>query len=327
MKKNFYLAALLVLFVIKVSGQGAILTFANNGPVPGDVFTSFNCDTTGINQGSSGAGQTWNYSGLSIDTSHTVLTYVDPSTTPYFSTFPAATVAYMNGQQYSYIKANSADYSILGISNSVFTLAYSNPEILCSYPFSYGQTIVDSLKGSYSIGGINFSRSGTRTTIGDGYGTLILPSGTYNNMLRVKMIQNYKDSSNTTLTLVYNVAYQWYDGVHKNSCFQIYNTSNTVNGTVYTGKFVTVSSAVSDIAELNNPFGKPVISPNPSKDIINIYNAVGNDYEIFDLEGRAAQCGTLTTTGIDLSKLNSGTYLIRLMDGKGRMNSVKFVKE
>jgi hypothetical protein len=332
MKKHFYLISLFILFIIKAYGQVAILTFANNGPVPGDVFTSFNADTTGVINGSPGANQSWNYSGLIIDTSKTVKNYVTSSSTPYVASFPDATVVFMNNPSYSYLKVNSSEYTILGLASPLGIMIYSDPETIFTYPFSYGQSITDSLKGSYQITGTAnyFYRSGTRNTTADGYGTLILPSGTYTNMLRTKTIQDYKDSlsSTGTVTHVYNVGYAWYDGTHKNSSLFIYDVTNTTGGNVSKSRFVTVSSAVSNIAEITSLHDNFSIYPNPANDYLQIQSPQNISFELMNIQGQLISDikSAGTTTNVDLSKLAAGIYFIKAMYESGSIVK-KFIKQ
>jgi hypothetical protein len=329
MKKYYFLTMISLFIISATSGQGPTLTFSNTGPIPGDVFTSYNADTTGVLNGTAGANQIWNYANLVINTTTTVMNYVDPSTTPYTSSFPTATVCYTNSPLYSYMKANATEYSILGISSSSYTLIYSDPEILFNYPFSYGQSITDSLKGSYTVSGFSFYRSGTRTTTADGYGTLILPSGTYTNLLRVKVIQDYKDSTSLgSVTYVYNTSYVWYDGVHKNASFRIYNTSNTNGGSTSTARFVTISSVVSAISEINTMKDIIQIYPNPAIDNITVNVPQNALLEITDIKGQLirsiSNCGDETI--IDLKDLPGGVYFIKAITKKGIAVN-KFVKE
>lgn len=312
-----------ILGSLSLMAQAPVLTVSNNGPVAGDQHISYYADTTGITEGSSGASQTWNYAGLQIQSTHVDFNYVDPAGTPYGASFPTATVAYSNGSTYSYQNANSADLSIVGLSSTTYTMVFSDPEKLFTYPFSYGTTFTDALAGTYTVGSFTFTRTGTRKVTGDAWGNLILPSGTYNNMLRVKIEQDYKDSSSASVTEVHNVGYMWFDGVHKFPVFQIYYITNISGGNPVYGKYVSISSIVSKVNEGydNSHFMK--LWPSPANDQIRfaLPNQYGENPEgkccIYNQSGQQVMEVQLSsrTSNIDISTLPSGSYWLIVQIG------------
>jgi len=320
--------SLSLLFLVARS-QGPTLTFSNLAPVPGDVSTSYNADTAGVSPGSAGAGQNWNFSGLNVLTTQTIFIYVQPSSTPYFASFPSATVAFTTGNLYSYIIAGPSEYSIIGISSSMYTMNYTDPEVLYSFPFSFGNNFTDSLAGSYLLSGNNYVRKGTRTVTADGWGTLILPSGTYNNTLRVKCIQDFIDSSAMGVSHIYNTTYLWYDGIHKTPVLNILKSTVTRNGTHNYGNSVMVSAGASGIADNFSTATLVNVSPNPANDIIHVRMNMSALFkmEILTLDGKVIFCKTFFSDKetTDVSQLQEGIYLIRITSEKFT-STIKFHK-
>ncbi|WP_047548953.1 FG-GAP-like repeat-containing protein [Psychroserpens sp. Hel_I_66] len=72
-----------------------------------------------------------------------------------------------------------------------------------------------------------------------------------------------------------------------------------------------------------------VIYPNPTKDILNISSINGLEnaiYTIFDINGKRILNSKLTQNTIDVSSLNTGNYILRIVSGT-TIKSQKFIKQ
>ena len=75
--------------------------------------------------------------------------------------------------------------------------------------------------------------------------------------------------------------------------------------------------------------------PIPTQQFLNIYQSFntssGASYELIDMNGKVIEhfssMSKGTTMMLDVSKYNSGTYLLNLMDGGKLLQSEKIVKE
>jgi photosystem II stability/assembly factor-like uncharacterized protein len=68
-----------------------------------------------------------------------------------------------------------------------------------------------------------------------------------------------------------------------------------------------------------------IVFPNPVRNKLNIQNIESGSFEIYDLVGNLVSDGQLKNQ-IDVSQLQSGIYILRVMDGNGLYSS-KFIKE
>lgn len=69
------------------------------------------------------------------------------------------------------------------------------------------------------------------------------------------------------------------------------------------------------------------IYPNPTANHLNIGSEYMNsDYDIITINGVIAQSGVINSNRIELENQTAGTYLIRIRDSKGNINTAKFVK-
>lgn len=100
------------------------------------------------------------------------------------------------------------------------------------------------------------------------------------------------------------------------------NLLNKTDGYSYTW------GAAPRIRELNDtPFGA-ILFPNPVKDILQISSEFAiQDYTLMTIQGAVLQKGKSVESGIDMSSLNSGLYLIHLKFENGEEETRKIVKK
>lgn len=128
-----------------------------------------------------GANVTWNFSSATLQMNVGTMTWADPAETPYGANYPASNkaqvVALPSGTSYNYFSAQPGQLDQLadGIGGSSPT-TYSDPKTLLVFPFNYQASFVD------------YYSSGTPASVTrayTGYGTVILPTGTYTNVAKV----------------------------------------------------------------------------------------------------------------------------------------------
>lgn len=194
----------------------------NTIPAYGDSLTgtTIQYDTTGVTPGVAGANITWNYATLTVDTT-SVLShyYFDPATTPGASNFPSANLADLTPVGvYSYYQYSPDSVIYLGnyVASVNCEIAW-DPQKSLICPFAYGNSFSDNFT-RYRCGSGAYSHTySTRQTTYDGYGTLILPSTTFNNVVRIKIEDTTIDSTflsnnsflSTTTTI--GTTYMWVD--------------------------------------------------------------------------------------------------------------------
>ena len=170
------------------AGAQPIIDQGNFAPSPGESFVVNN--GAWMDPGASGANVTWDFSGLVIDSTST-LTYVDPATTPMTDSFPTATLALAEGGGYAYRSFDATGGYYLGYHQGGTSpvVDYSDPELTFQFPCTYGTQWDDSLFADY-LPGSSWYLAGTINAEADGYGTLILPYGTFTNVIRLHLTRN-----------------------------------------------------------------------------------------------------------------------------------------
>ncbi len=302
------------------------LTGATSNAVPGEGFIGHYCDTTGVTAGASGAGVTWNYASLTETQADTTI-YAGCTGTLYCDSFPGSTLSTNDGMgYYEYYVTDATKFGQTGSGDSYGLEYYSKPLNLMMYPMTYGTLKLDTAVVAEPTYGDYTTY--LDTLAGDGYGTLILPSGTYTNALRVHFVTILIDSSNYLGTPSVDTAredlYMWWTpGFHNPLLLMGYDTSAGAsylsNVIYYTQAPTLVPSSIKGL----NSLGGVSIYPNPAADEVHIrYTATGNEQatiSLTDMVGRTVGerlvenvTAGVNTINYSVASLPPGVYLMRI---------------
>jgi hypothetical protein len=198
MKYLFYFAVML--FSVNTVLSQPVLT-TNTIPVIGEKLSFTHCDTIGVKPGASGASVSWDFSNLKLKTdgaSKYIYEIIEPSKGLQYAKFSTANYAFKSGDGYSYYKVNGSTLDRMGTGFAEGYELLDNYELNGKYPFTYQNTFTDNFSGIILTVAdgveINMKRGGTINVIADGYGTLKLPAGTFDNVLRLKIVQLINDT-------------------------------------------------------------------------------------------------------------------------------------
>lgn len=201
MKKTFTLLSLLVGLSLLSSAQPTITTAQL--PVAGLAWTTANDTNYVAAVLPGGANVTWDYTGL-VNQFLDTLGFQSAAGTPYAGSFPASNLAAFDAPNatWGYYTANNTGFYEDGFvdpSGSVF--AVNPPSLFTPVPFTYGNTrssntgfSIDTLFGGQNL---RIELDVNTDFLADGYGTLLLPTGTQNDVLRIKLT----DLSTTTISV------------------------------------------------------------------------------------------------------------------------------
>ncbi len=298
------------------------LTSANTNLRIGDQFLVNQCLPTAANltaAGTTGANLTWNFATLSPLMQQTA-NVLARSAAPNPTSYPAANMVVKVDTDYEYVDNNNIivkEYALVQSSqnNSVVN---TDPANRISFPFTYNSTFTDPFAGSATISGTTIPRNGTITVIANGYGTLVTPAGTFQNVLKVRATEianQLTPFAETTIT------YDWFmPGVH----FPLLRLSErTVLGTtIYNGFYLDQASSLG----LKEDFGSKIgfqVYPNPatSQTIleyklekagpvnITLLNAIGQEVQVLQNGNVPVE---KQTTSIPVGTLPKGIYFMKL---------------
>ena len=148
-----------------------------------------------IDAGKSGSGQKWDFSKLNLTSKDIEYQQIVlPADTKYAADFPKAnTVEMKNDGNMVFVEKTDKQNKVWGIVRQDTKIQYTTPYVFMQRPLTFNDSIVSECSRFYdSYGG--YKGTGTTKTIADGWGTLLLPSGSYT-VLRVKFEQTFNDIS------------------------------------------------------------------------------------------------------------------------------------
>ena len=201
MKKIIYA---LLIFVLPVSTWAQPVLDSAEYYHVGQIFNYRHCSS--VTPGPSGASQTWNFASVtdSLIEIDTVLS----------ATTPANALLTFNGIT-SYLSISDTETAVTGIDfGTQASVSYNSAITSVLHPMSYLDTATSSFTESLTAA-VNGTGAGNSLMKVDGYGTLITPQGTFNNVLRVRFNQTEIDTTglgNETITVV---SYRWFDSTHQ----------------------------------------------------------------------------------------------------------------
>lgn len=312
MKKTLLTICLISSLFVK-----AQLTEANHAPTSGDVFGTYQCDSLGLTEGTSGAGSIWNYSAINIHTglvnNYTSAVSSNTSNAGYL----LVSSSLSNGSYFSSTPSDLKYYGgniTAGTVNA--TLNYSNPAIVAIYPMNLGSTTTNTVAGSGVVtvlGAVTFT--GTSSVIADGTGTLVIGVNTFTNAMRLKTTQVL--SINGGLATVTLVNFEYYSISKSKRPLMTITTSTLASALAAPSSqsLITIQKdyLIVGTSETNNEKYDISVYPNPANSFINFNSNNENIAKIvvFDITGRVIATETILNekAKMDVTSLNTGIYL------------------
>lgn len=284
-------------------------------PTDGEVFEIQPCSHVEITQ--TGANQTWDLSGVIDGNGVNTLTAVHVNN-------PANEI-YIEEQGARFYRS----YNSSGVfENSISlpgapSIVYSNPKQILKFPLQSGLTHNGSYSHSQQVNGNTLGQTGTYSIEYVGYGTLITPAGTFNDVICILAQDFYATTTNNAQSgNGALVTYYFYKPGYHQPIAQM--GSQAGNGTTsFRGSYLKVSPL--DVDKMNKTAF--VVAPNPATDGFTIAgdNSV-KSVQLFDLNGKEISVYyNATTNFVDVSSIPAGVYHLQVITDAG-IASEKVVK-
>ncbi len=305
-------------FILSLAVNAQTLTQVTHAPFPGDLFSTYQCDSTTITPGSAGAGATWNYASLIVHSS-TLLNYTGSASTN-TAYNPADVMVSSSLSNSSYFRSTNSDLKYYGgnmnFNGTNVVLNYASPATFAAYPMSLNTTVQSITSGTANVG-FALPFNGTCTVLADATGTLVLPGRTFDNVLRVSTTQNLNVNSGFATVNQLNYDY-YYPGYSKNPIFTISTTTlittlPSPSTNTQTMVYVLKDYAVVGLKEQQKNTIDLAVFPNPASTSIHFatINTDATKIVACDVTGKvvATELFFEGKTTINLSQMNSGIYM------------------
>lgn len=339
MKKLFTISIVVVLYITIFNAKAQLVTISETNQMPaiGDSIhyvdaNTFGFDATGVGPVTA---KVWDFSALMNTGTSVDFTYVDPSTlTPSDGrdSFPTANIARgeSDASGYFYYQNTANDINRLGAYVSATNhLIYKDGTVATEFhfPITAGGNFNSTYHGRYSPFGVGEDsvtvESGTLTINADMQGQMILPTGTFNQVLRLHVIESfhikaYVFGTPATDNIISDDYYYWFVDSIKLPLF-IYGVTSQ-DGTPQTPvlRYQPISSPLT-ITNNNNDVTN--VYPNPSNGIFTI-NTGKNFVEKIEISNSLGQVvyenlkPLSNNLKIDLSKFSKGEYFVKVYNNE-----------
>jgi Secretion system C-terminal sorting domain len=339
MKKALLL--LLALGTGQLCLNAQITLSASSFPAAGTVYTSTLADTVGVSAGAGGANMTWNYSFLAATANTQVDSFLAPTSTAWSASFPTASIAIHekagSTNTMIYLENAGGNYSRVGnvtISTGQI-VPYQNPALQYVFPVNFGDNHGDTFTSSYNSITSGRPINGFGITSGhvDGWGKLITPAGTYNDVLRISNVRDQYDTvalgGSSTVILHTLVTYtNWYQ---TNTFFPLLAITVTdvsasmpsfPSSHVKTVAYWTGTPSSTGISGIEQRQLALQVFPNPCTESTNIHYQLNSStdvvFSICDLSGKIIRSEkTHVEAGehdynLTMADLSKGVYLVNI---------------
>ena len=332
MKKRYIILNILV--SVAIAEAQPIITDANM-PQTGDQPSVVCCTDVPVEStldAQTGANYTWDFSGLTTE-STVAFDFVDPSSTLWADDFTGSnTCGFVpTNNAYAYYSSTSVSlladgYRLILGPGDTLEQNYSDPEQIIDLPFTYNDNATDNFSGSGTGGGFPFTIGGSISYTADGYGTLVLPNATYNNVIRYRA-----DRSETATvgglggTTITKDQWIWISADHRYwlLLMELIDDGAGIDDNVWYQSNPLPALTTGIFESTNGSFS---VFPNPVdvNGSIQFSRALEVDavVQIFDVNGRIVNQISGAKT-ISLEGVNAGIYLLKVLNGNGQTISAQ----
>ncbi|PBQ34698.1 hypothetical protein CNR22_23955 [Sphingobacteriaceae bacterium] len=322
MKMNTQILFHTVLLLAGVKSYSQTLTCTSTCPKIGEIFS---IKTSSPVLHTNGKNQVWNFSQVYYLQGSTKVSYADAASIPSSSLYPLANLVCLQGNSEKFLEVS--DDGIL-LANST-TVSVTNQSVLLPLPFSYGSIHTETLVTTSLSGLDTLKMTAIKNIQAVGTGTLILPTATYTDVLRITGTLSESQTVNGTsdgYTLNTTIHYYYSEKISHPLLYSDQRSSS--GGTDYGPNTWFLSEITTGIKRENlDEQNTLVVSPNPASDFLHVTTVRYEEGQLrlFNALGDLVLSKTFSETErLDVSKLSEGFYTLCILQN-GKLQSKKIV--
>lgn len=304
------------LFLPAALAAQPVLTAATHQPQAGDTPLRQTLSPDTLFPGPSGSNVTWNFSALQLQPFPDSLQVLNAIPLPpqQYNVVFSATNAPSLKVDYVVSWADSLAFAGRDYSYADFDpVQLYDPELLLRFPMAYGDQFDDDFAGMHQsiLGPANFT--GRTHVQADAFGTLVLPGGTYPDVLRIRQ----HDTVTVFGTDIVSDTYYFYAASLRYPLLVIgqntYWRASFVE--TYYPQAIVTGQPEPQVSQL------PQVWPNPFQDALHFHTAASGTFRVIGLDGReyfsATYRSKAATQTVALGWLPAGTYIATYTDRQG----------
>lgn len=319
-KTQILFHAALLLACVKSHSQ--TLTCTYNCPKIGEVFS---IKTASPVLHTSGQNQLWDFTQMqAVSPSATLIKYVDPNSSVGFTSHPQATILRLESTNERFMKTDSI--GIFTVSPSNYTVFGQSATLV--FPFIFGSVYSETITSSYQSGSDIIKVTYSKQLKGVGTGTLLLPNGTYTDVIRISGMLNESQTKNGVsdgYSFSTSLNYYYSEKISHPLLYSSYKYGGAADYAPFTQFLSEVPTGISeenadDISEIN-------IAPNPTSDKVFIKTTLNTKGKISlsNVLGQVVISDVyMGSSAFDLSHLPEGIYTLALTQS-GKIQTKKIV--
>lgn len=323
--------SLIACLAVVFAAQAQPVLDQSDAPLPEHLLTYRQGNFVAL--GAVGADQVWDASGVADVSAPMTIMFISPQASGFGPQFPTATVATATGDNILFERADAGGRYVVGqymVINPVqLIIPYSDEQLVMPYPCTFNTAFTDSFAYAYSVQGINATGRGQVDYVADGYGSLILPHGTVNDVLKLTGTYIGEETAATTTfrTEVQEVIF-YKPGIsgfvlRSQQIVQYNNGAPAGSGTVlqYLDNDNFVGLGASAAAEdglkawpvpASDMLRVEYKAPHGSRLQVTLTDAMGRNVRAVEVNAASA-----TVAELDVKQLPRGLYLLQARDANG----------
>lgn len=285
--------------------------------------------TVGTLDAQTGENYSWDFSYLT-ESEEQYFNYVSPSSTYWANEYLNSNIcgiSWRDSYNFYNITANeltSEGNKVLVPPNDTATFFYTNQEKIIQIPYSMGTTFQDDFSGVGNIVGFEVTISGSVNFEADGYGSLVLPNATYQNVVRYRIRRTQMNSiSGLPPQKQSKTQWAWVSADYRFWLLLIEEINDGFSNSYLTWYDKSPLSGVSSNVE-SQEIEEFSVYPNPASvnGLIRFTRTfkAGEIIQLYDIQGRLVKsfANISETNSISLYGLNIGVYQLKIINIQGK---------
>ncbi len=179
-----------------------------------------------LSAGSAGEGITWDFSAFKAKGDTLTQEILKAEAMANHKNYPNANIVERTSDgKVLFIEKTAAENKLWGIEQPQLNMQYTIPYTFIRRPFAFKDSISSSPARSYDAYG-GFKGQGKTSTVADGFGMLVLPTGKFQHVMRVKFEQEFVEQSAASGTMTTHiVTYGWFTADRPGALFRMSTVS------------------------------------------------------------------------------------------------------